>query len=80
MKHYTEVAKIEQGLQSTGEIVKESRQVTMSSYRFREFQQCEVLLGLQTFGGDLGGGCGQAKPLKSELFAPNSGARTIFSG
>jgi hypothetical protein len=64
MKHYTEVAKIEQGLQPTGEVVKESRQVAMSSYSFREFQQGEVLLGLQTIGGDLGCGRGQAKPLK----------------
>ena len=80
MKHDPEVAKIEQGLQSTGEIVKESRQVAMSSYRFREFQQCEVLLGLQAFGGDLGGGRGQVKPLKSEVSDPKSGAKTICSG
>src|SRR5260370_5147809 len=50
----------------------------MSSYRFRELQQSEVLLGLQTLGGDLGGGRGQARPLKSELFNPNSVARTIL--
>src|SRR5258708_29995335 len=50
----------------------------MSSDRFRELQQSEVLLGLQTLGGDLGGGRGQARPLKSELFDPNSVARTIF--
>ncbi|SRR6266481_1359908 len=80
MKHDPEVAKIEQGLQPTGEIVKESRQVAMSSYRFREFQQCEVLLGLQAFGGDLGGGRGQVKPLKSEVSDPKSGAKTICSG
>jgi hypothetical protein len=41
----------------------------MSSYRFRELQQSEVLLGLQTFGGNLGGGRGQSKPLKSEFWA-----------
>src|SRR5258707_12907755 len=50
----------------------------MSSYRFRELQQSEVLLGLQTLGGDLGGGRGQARPLKSDLFNPNSEARTIL--
>src|SRR5260370_33499954 len=50
----------------------------MRSYRFRELQQSEGLLGLQTLGGDLGGGRGQARPLKSELFNPNSVARTIL--
>jgi len=80
MKHYSKVAKIEQALQPTSKIVKEFRQVAMSRYSFREFQQCEVLLGLQTIGGDLGGGGGQGKPLKSELCDPNSRAKAIFSG
>jgi len=38
------------------------------------------LLRLQTFGGDLSGGRGQAEPLKSEWFYLNSDANTNFSG
>src|SRR5258708_34115449 len=55
----------------------------MSHDRFREFKQCEILLGLQTLGGALSGAHRQVMPLRSESFDSNcyedSLIQTIFS-
>ena len=51
----------------------------MSSYRFREFKQGEVLVWLQTLGGGLSGGRGQILPLLMRIFDSQFYKRELLS-